>query len=59
MLKSVDGTGLSEETIAKIQPFVQVNPNHGHIYQAKIVTFFLDESIARRDTTKGTNNAEV
>ena len=53
MLKSVDGTGLSEETIAKIQPFVQVNPNHGHIYQAKIVTFFLDESIAMRDTTKG------
>ena len=32
ILKSVDDKGITDETLALIQPLVQVNPNHGHIF---------------------------
>lgn len=41
-------TGLSEKTLAMVQPHLQVNPNHAHIFQAKIVRFLLDEVDANR-----------
>ena len=49
VLKAVNGKGLSEKSVALIQPLVQVNPNHGHIYQAKIVGFLLDEVNAKKE----------
>ena len=49
---TVDSTkqqaGLSEKTLAMIQPHLQVNQNHAHIFQAKIVRFLLDEVDANR-----------
>ena len=53
VLRAINGKGLTDEAVALIQPLVQVNPNHGHIYQAKIVTFLLDESYAKREMTQG------
>ena len=32
VLREIDGKGLSDEVVSLIQPLVQVNPNHGHIY---------------------------
>lgn len=49
VFKAVNGKGLSEASVALIQPLVQVNPNHGHIYQAKIVGFLLDEANAKKE----------
>ena len=46
---------MTEETLNLIQPLLQVNPNHGHIFQAKIVNFLLDEIHARREMAKGAN----
>ena len=54
VLKEVDGKGISEETLTLIQPLVQVNPNHGQIYQAKIVKFLFDEINAKREPVKKT-----
>ena len=53
VFKSINGTGLPDEVVALMQPLVQVNPNHGHIYQAKIVNFLIDEVTARREFMKG------
>ena len=53
VLKSIDSKGVTDESMALIQPLVQVNPNHGHIYQAKIVCFLLDEIHAKREFLKG------
>ena len=53
VLKQINGKGITDETLALIQPLVQVNPNHGHIYQAKIVGFLLDEVHAKREFFKG------
>ena len=53
VMKSIDGQGLSQESQALIQPLVQVNPNHGHIYQAKIVAFLIEEVNAKYEITKG------
>ena len=55
MLKDVNGVGLTDGTLGLIQPLVQVNPNHGHIYQAKIVGFLLDEIQAKKEMTAGAN----
>lgn len=52
VFKSIDNKGLSDDMVALIQPLLQVNPNHGHIYQAKIVNFLLDETQARRELMK-------
>ena len=49
LLKEIDGKGLSEEILAMLQPLVQVNPNHAHIFQAKIARFLFDEIHAKRD----------
>lgn len=53
LLKQIDSKGMSDETLALIQPLVQVNPNHGHIYQAKIVGFLLDEVYVKREFMQG------
>ena len=55
LLKDVDGKGISEETLELIQPLLQVNPNHGHIYQAKIARFLFDEINAKRDNPGSSN----
>lgn len=49
LLVGINGKGLSEECQSLIQPLVQVNPNHGHIYQAKMVCFLLDEVNAKNE----------
>jgi len=55
VIKSIDDEGLSEGTQAIIQPLVQVNPNHGHIFQAKMVLFLFDEANAKWELTKSNN----
>ena len=52
VMKNVDGKGLSESTLQLIQPLVQVNPNNGHIYQAKMVNFLIDEVNAKAEISK-------
>ena len=52
ILKHIDSNGITDETLALIQPLVQVNPNYGQIYQAKIIAFLLDEIHAKREFTK-------
>ena len=32
VFREINGNGLSNEAIKLMQPLVQVNPNHGHIY---------------------------
>ena len=41
--------------VSLIQPLLEVNPNHSHIYQVKIVNFLLDETQARREMAKDAN----
>lgn len=52
VIKVINDSGISENTQNLIQPLVQVNANHGHIYQAKIVNFLLDEVDAMREMRK-------
>ena len=52
VIKVINETGISENTQNLIQPLVQVNANHGHIYQAKIVNFLLDEVNAMKEMSK-------
>ena len=47
VLKSINGVGISEHTVEAIQPLVQVNANHGHIYHFKRIEHLLDEINAR------------
>ena len=55
VLREINPAGMTEETLNLIQPLLQVNPNHGHIFQAKIVNFLLDEIHARRAVGQGAN----
>ena len=60
VLKAIDDKGISDETLALIQPLVQVNPNHAHIFQSKIVGFVLDEiNASRKEVTKEAFVAET
>lgn len=55
ILKSINGAGLTEDLVALIQPMVQVNQNHGHIYRHKIVTFLIDETHVQGELMKNAN----
>lgn len=55
ILKSINGEGLTDEMVELIQPLVQVNQNHGHIYRQKIVNFLIDETQARAELMKDAN----
>ena len=52
VMKGIDGKGISEDLQALMQPLVQVNANHGHIYQAKIVLFLFDEVSAQMKSSE-------
>ena len=55
VLKAVDGQGLSEAAMAIVTPLLQVNPNHSHIFQAKVASFLLDEVHTRRELLRSAN----
>ena len=55
ILKSINGAGLTEDLVALIQPMVQVNQNHGHIYRHKIVTFLIDKTHVQGELMKNAN----
>lgn len=57
VMKGIDGKGISENVLTLIQPLVQVNINHGHIYQAKILLFLFDEVNSQINSGKGSEKA--